>query len=428
MIVIKNGPEFNKIYATVAYDHWGNPTYNDIRVVEQWDDIDIPADAKKYDANEFFDCNFDDYCDMIENTLWIFNNEPIKIGISDVYMTGAGVNWMFQEGTVNVYDISKIQIKFIKELIANWDGNDYGKFVFKFIVKNKIQHFHLNLDEKQNSQKDLIKDYEKFINSINDNFDFLVKKYSPNWTWNPKNVTAQNESLIPQIAKKYIGKFLLSNIFDFKYYFIKCYIDNAYDYISPSTKAFINHIDVKQNYHWEHEPCKELKLNVPVQEIQQEIEAIKKYLVHNRPESGLGWKAFCIHGQSYDRVKEHKYYKNFLGYKWTLEAIKNMPVTIKWLKSLGFKKFQRVRIMCLEPKGFINIHRDQSHSELGPINVAITHPPQCKFYLENHGELKFAPGKAYQLNLVNYHAVVNNSNLRRYHIIIHGDTVTLNKK
>ena len=84
MIVIKNGPEFNKIYATVAYDHWGNPTYNDIRVVEQWDDIDIPADAKKYDANEFFDYNFDDYWDMIENTLWIFNNEPIKIGISDV--------------------------------------------------------------------------------------------------------------------------------------------------------------------------------------------------------------------------------------------------------------------------------------------------------------------------------------------------------
>ena len=42
MIVIKNGPEFNKIYATVAYDDLRNPTYNKIRVVEQCDDIDIP--------------------------------------------------------------------------------------------------------------------------------------------------------------------------------------------------------------------------------------------------------------------------------------------------------------------------------------------------------------------------------------------------
>ena len=428
MIVIKNGSEFNKIYASLAYDDWGNPTYKDIRVVEQWDDIDIPADAEKYNANEFFDCNFDDYCNMIENTLWIFNNEPIKIRTSDVFMTGAGINWLFQEGPVHIYDISKIQVKFIKELIANWDGNDYGKFVFKFIIKNKIQHFHLNLDEKQNSQKNLIKDYEKFVNSINDNFDFLVKKYSPNWTWNPKNITVQNESLIPIIAKKHIGKFLLSNIFDFKYYFIKCYIDNAYDYISPSTKAFINQIDVKQNYLYDHRPCKELDLNIPVQEIQQEIETIKSYLVHHRAESGLGWRSFCIHGQSYDRTKEKSHYKDFLGYQWTQEALDNMPITIKWLKSLGFKNFQRVRVMCLEPKGFINVHKDQSHSGLGPINVAITHPIECKFYLESHGELKFKPGKAYQLNLVNYHAVVNNSNIRRYHIIIHGDDGGLNKK
>ena len=97
-----------------------------------------------------------------------------------------------------------------------------------------------------------------------------------------------------------------------------------------------------------------------------------------------------------------------------------MPNTITFLKSLGFKRFERVRVMCLNSKGFINAHKDQTDSELGPINIAINHPNECKFYLENHGELKFKSGDAYQLNLVNYHAVINNSNIPRYHIIIHG--------
>ena len=77
--------------------------------------------------------------------------------------------------------------------------------------------------------------------------------------------------------------------------------------------------------------------------------------------------------------------------------------------------------MCLLPKSFINLHRDQNHSRLGAVNVAINNPTDCKFYLQNHGVLDFKPGTAYELDLVNYHTVVNNSNLPRYHIIIHGD-------
>ena len=100
---------------------------------------------------------------------------------------------------------------------------------------------------------------------------------------------------------------------------------------------------------------------------------------------------------------------------------KHMPKTIAWLKSLGYKEFHRVRVMCLLPKGFINLHKDQNHSELGAVNVAINNPSKCKFYLQNHGVLDFKPGYAYKLDLVNYHTVVNNSNIPRYHIIIHGN-------
>ena len=46
MIVIKDGPEFSKIYADKAFDKWGEPTKDDIRVVEQWSDFYSPPDAE----------------------------------------------------------------------------------------------------------------------------------------------------------------------------------------------------------------------------------------------------------------------------------------------------------------------------------------------------------------------------------------------
>ena len=134
MIVIKDGPEFSKIYADKAFDKWGEPTKDDIRVVEQWSDFDIPPDAETIDANIPYDINFSDYYNMIENTLWIFNNEMIKLK-TDVHMTGGGVNWMFQKGNVNIFDISKVQVKFIKSLLADWNGENYGEFVYNFIIR-----------------------------------------------------------------------------------------------------------------------------------------------------------------------------------------------------------------------------------------------------------------------------------------------------
>tara|TARA_X000001382_G_scaffold100583_3_gene75197 strand:- start:1060 stop:2322 length:1263 start_codon:yes stop_codon:yes gene_type:complete len=419
MIVIKDGKNFAKIYASTAFDKWGVPTNEDIRIVEKWNDIDIPKDAKKIDADQNIDINFNDYYNMIENTLWIFNNEKLKIK-EDVYMTGGGVNWMFQKGKVNVYDISKVQVKFIKSLLADWDGKNYGEKVYNFIKDNNIIHFHVNLNEKVDPNKKLFEDKQNFINAISENFEMLKGKYAPDWEWKPKDIFVFNDSLINVLPNIYLGKINLSNIFDFKYYFAKLYTDDVYKLLAPSTKAFIQKHTAEYT-NKSNPACIKVETNVPSKDVYNEIQNIKKYLVNHRSDSGIGWRSFCIHGQKYSRTKEDSYYKDFLGHKWTPEAIEHMPLTIKWLKSLGYKNFQRVRVMCLDPKSFINLHRDQTQSKLGPVNVAINNPKDCKFYLQNHGVLEFDPGTAYQLDLVNYHTVVNNSNVPRYHIIIHGD-------
>lgn len=422
MIIIKDGKNFSKTYASIAFDEWGSPTNEEIHIIEhpgQLQQYGFPADSTYIDSNEQIDIDMQPYCDMIENTLWVFNNEPIKIRPSEVYTTGAGVNWMFHDSNVYVYDISKIQCKFIEELLENWNGKDYGTFVYNFIVKNKIKHFHLNLKEKQDSAKELIKNKIEFIDKINQNFDMLLQKYKPDWQWRPENIIVKNENILKLLSKKNINKFLLSNVLNFKHYFVKNYIDHCKDLISPSTKAFLKSFAVTKPNPYPDPPCEQVELNVPVADVYHEIIKIRKYLVNHRSESGMGWKSFCIHGQNYKRTREKNAYPDFHGYNWTPEALENMPKTVSWLKTLGFKNYARVRVMCLEPKGFINLHRDRKESNLGPINVAITNPNGCDFWLENHGRLEFEPGRAFRLNLVNYHCVINNSNVPRYHIIIH---------
>jgi len=266
----------------------------------------------------------------------------------------------------------------------------------------------------------LISDKQKFIKKKKKNFDNLIKKYAPDWQWQPERYTVHNKNIIDIMSNVYLGKAYLSNIFNFKYYYAKLYVNDAYSLLAPSTKVFIKQM---QNAvpNTKQPACKKVETNIPVKDVYNEIQNIKKYLVSHRSDSGLGWSSFCIHGQSYDRTKQDSFYPDFKGHKWTDEAIQNMPRTIAWLKTLGYKSFQRVRVMCLSPKSFINLHRDQTESKLGPINVAVNNPDKCKFYLQNHGVLDFKPGVAFQLDLSNFHCVVNDSNVPRYHIIIHGE-------
>ena len=374
---------------------------------------------------------FVEYKHMIENTLWIFNNEylDIKNPKKKILCTAGGIGWLLQTANqIHICDISRIQLKFVEQVIDKWDGKNFGQLVHKFILKNNVKHFHINLDEKQNSNRALIKDRTGFINAVNKNFLSLLKKYRPGVSLESlkkdlqnKKITCERKNILEHVQRYQLTEINLSNIFDFKYNYVTNHIDVWKNLISPATKAFIKSCKTPKKNPYPEAPCELVNLAVPLNDVREEIMNIRKYLVSHRQESGTGWSSFCIHGKSYDSTKEDSFYKDKRPHKWTEEALKNMPRTIKWLKTLGYKSFDRVRVMCLDPKSFINIHRDRTDSRLGPINLAITNPQDCRFYLEHHGELNFTPGKAYQLNLVNYHAVINYSNEQRYHIIIHGN-------
>ena len=164
-------------------------------------------------------------------------------------------------------------------------------------------------------------------------------------------------------------------------------------------------------------PWVDLKIAVPVNDVLEEIKNNVDLLVDHRDDYGehQGWKSFCIHGKSLTTTQHSIDDREF---HWIPEIIKTMPRTVEYFQSWGLE-FHRLRVMALEPGGFVSIHTDTDRKRLYPINIAITQPTDCKFIMEGWGVVPFEVGKSFILDISNRHAVVNNSNETRYHIIAH---------
>jgi hypothetical protein len=169
-------------------------------------------------------------------------------------------------------------------------------------------------------------------------------------------------------------------------------------------------------------PWLQLDIEVPYQTILNEIKNIENLLVDHRDDYGehQGWKSFCIHGKSYDATREDSYYNDDRPHGWTTEVQQHMPQTFQYFSKIWpGSEYRRIRVMLLEPGGYVSIHRDSKMSKLTAVNIAITQPPECNFIMENHGVVPFANGLAFWLDLSNHHVVMNNSQQQRWHIIVH---------
>lgn len=169
-------------------------------------------------------------------------------------------------------------------------------------------------------------------------------------------------------------------------------------------------------------PWLQLDIEIPYEIILSEIKNIELLLVDHRDDYSehRGWKSFCIHGKSYNATREESYYSDDRPYTWTAEAQQGMPQTVDYFSNswLG-NQFKRIRVMLLEPGGYISIHQDSTVSKLTAVNIAITQPAECKFVMANHGTVPFLPGRAFWLDTSNQHTVINNSDQPRWHIIVH---------
>lgn len=194
-----------------------------------------------------------------------------------------------------------------------------------------------------------------------------------------------------------------------------------------------------EKYQWlSHEsgiPFWEVPLdNIPYKEMYEEANSLKDLFINHRAndpsQNGYAhsdWSSLTIHGISskhtmnWDSYDEYKQLgsEELVPYDWT-DISDKIPKTIDYLKNtFPHSYYTRVRFMLLKAGGFVLPHKDRDHKLLFPINIALNNPEGCNFIMENQGIVPFKPGKGFLLDLSNTHAVWNNSNEDRIHLIIH---------
>lgn len=171
-------------------------------------------------------------------------------------------------------------------------------------------------------------------------------------------------------------------------------------------------------------PWLHLNIQIPYSEILKEIKNSPVEYEQHRDDYAehCGWLSGCLHGKSWTATREENYYNDNRPYIWTDESNKYFSFTQNYFKNQWpATNYQRLRIMLLEPNGYISVHKDYDISKLSAINIAITNPDKCHFVFEKHGIVPFKPGNAFWLDLSNYHTVFNDSDEKRWHIIVHQD-------
>jgi len=180
-------------------------------------------------------------------------------------------------------------------------------------------------------------------------------------------------------------------------------------------------------------PWLELDIDIPHQDMLQEAIGLKEEFVKHRDQDNgggggyrhKGWRSLCIHGIDPTKTNHFTQYgynsHEETPYDWT-EICARCPITHEFFKYyFPFDDYYRVRFMLLDPQGYITPHEDSDEHRLAPINIALNNPEGCNFKMKGHkGYVPFAPGKSLLLDVGNTHAVYNNSDEDRYHIIVHG--------
>lgn len=179
-------------------------------------------------------------------------------------------------------------------------------------------------------------------------------------------------------------------------------------------------------------PWLELDLDLPVEAMLKEAQAVQHLLVSHRsgdrPDPYLknrGWKALPIHGISSNHTQSYNMYgyarEEDVPYRWT-EIADLCPESTRFFKeTYPCRQYFRVRYVVLEPGGYISPHVDRQQSLLWEVNLALNHPSGCFFRMDPGLYVPFRPASAFILDVSRVHAVVNLSSEPRFHMIVHGN-------
>lgn len=210
-----------------------------------------------YDSNKknaWMDAQHD-YLALAEQHLWILNNQRFDLPKHDrVICPASGVFWILaalSNKQIDVVDISQVQLNLAEELIQNWDGVDYGSFVYDFIRRRRLRY--LQFDQPNLSDQDkleLLASKDKFVQYVNHRFQsllersgFNISKVQEQWSQVKKHhINLHRANIVDWINTDSIDSntsIWISNILEYKYTWLKSDMDqiNQFESILENSGA-----------------------------------------------------------------------------------------------------------------------------------------------------------------------------------------------
>jgi len=169
-----------------------------------------------------------------------------------------------------------------------------------------------------------------------------------------------------------------------------------------------------------------LDIPVPYQEMLREAINLRHRFTDHRPNENKhkGWKSLTLYGLDENRHEnwDIEGYSSALDaakdFKWTSAAY-DCPITLDFLlNTFPSKRYGRVRLMLVEPGGYIGFHSDTKHRILENINIPLSNPKNCIWHWRDGEKFFMEPGISYAVNISYEHSITNDSDEDRYHLIV----------
>lgn len=169
-----------------------------------------------------------------------------------------------------------------------------------------------------------------------------------------------------------------------------------------------------------------LKLDITsdISEVVEELSRAEFLAIPHRSDNSNGWRSIVLHGLCSIMTEAPYNYVNLgivdksVKETWT-DASKFFPKTLAWIDQyVPFKTFSRIRIMVLDPGGYILPHKDLQQSFLGGgLNIAFTNPEGTEFAVEDNGLIPWEPGDIRMINIGKLHSIRNLGSKPRIHML-----------
>ena len=177
------------------------------------------------------------YLNLAENQLWIVNNQHLPIvNTKRLICPASGLFWIMsaclsQVEQITIVDISRPQIKLVKELINTWNGIDYSGFLFEFIQNNHLTHLQFDqelttLERLQVQKKNVFCQLvNKIFNQHLKQFGVTAKEFQQRWQQiKTMPIEIKQDNIIDYLSTVQLDPTYtvwISNILNYKYTWLR---------------------------------------------------------------------------------------------------------------------------------------------------------------------------------------------------------------